>query len=110
MKSEIIKWQELYKVYLKDWEEKVISSEIYENIKQDLFDNKWIEINKELFNPFEIKKITKFKVQDWIKERLSIEPENIQKKVREYIRTYKKELTLWVLENMILKAKWKLQP
>lgn len=106
MSKEIIKWKQLYKVIFKDNENpKLITPQQYELIKKDLFLNKWVEIDNELFNPFQILKITKYKTQDGIVSRLNKENEEIQKKVRWFMRNYKNELTIWVLENMINKAK-----
>ena len=106
MTTEIVKFKQLHKVIFKDeGEPKLISAEIFQNIKEDLKENKWIEIDDELYNPFEIKKIIKYRVQDWITDKLKQETDWIQRKVKEYMRLYKKELTMWVLENMINKAK-----
>lgn len=101
-------WKQLYKIVFKDEEthDKLITPQQFDKIKEKLFKNEWIEVDEELYNPFEIRKIIKFKIQDWISQILSKELESIQKKVREYMRTYKKEINIWVLENMIKKAKW----
>lgn len=106
MKNEIVKFKQLYKVVFKEWlAPKLITPEIFVGIKEDLKNNNWIELDDELYNPFEVKMIIKYKVQDWITDKLKVEHELVQKKVREYMRLYKKELTVWVLENMVIKAK-----
>lgn len=106
MSTEIVKYKELYKIIFKDDETKVISAEMCKKIQGDLQKNSWIVIDDEIYNPFEIKKIVKFKMQDWINERLKVENESVQKQVRGFIKVYKNDVTLWVLENMIKKAKW----
>lgn len=106
MSNEIIKWKELYKVIFKeDWEIKLITPGQFQSIKQKLFKNEWVEIDNELFNPFEIKKIVKYKTQDGIIWLINNEPEEVQKKVRELMKLYKKELTVWVVKNMISKVR-----
>ena len=106
MTTEIIKWKQLYRIVFKweDWD-KLISPNQFWIIKEKLFKNEWIEVDWELYNPFEIKKIVKYKTQDWIVQLIAAETEPIQKKVREYMKLYKKELTIWVVKNMITKAK-----
>lgn len=105
--KEITIWKQFYKIVFKDEEiqDKLITPEHFEKIKIKLFKNEWIEVDEELYNPFEVRKIVKFKIQDWISQKLSLESEKVQREVREYMRTYKKELNMWVLENMIKKAK-----
>ena len=104
--TEIVKWKQLYKVVFKEeWEVKLISPEQFTSIKTKLFKNEWIEVDNELYNPFEIKKIIKYKTQDWIVWILTKEPEEVQKRVKELMKLYKKELTVWVLKNMIWKTR-----
>lgn len=106
MSKEIVVWKNLYKVIFKEeWEVKLITPEQFTSIKAKLFKNEWVEIDNELFNPFEIKKIVKYKTQDWIVWILNKEPEQVQTKVREFMKLYKKELTVWVVENMVLRAR-----
>lgn len=105
--KEITIWKQFYKIVFKDedTQDKLITPEQFDKIKSKLFKNEWVEVDQELYNPFEIRKIIKFKIQDWITQRLSKESEKIQREVREFMRVYKKEINLWVLENMIKKAK-----
>lgn len=106
---DLVKYKQLYRVIFKDEKEddKLITTEQFELFKNKLFKNEWIEIDNELFSPFEIRKIKKFQLQDWITQRLATENQNIQKIVKGYMRLYEKEINLWVLENMISKAKMK---
>lgn len=101
-------WKQIYKIVFKDEEtrNKIITDKQYLRIKNKLFKNEWIEVDNELYNPFEIKKIVKFQSEDWIAQRLQKEAPYIQKKVKEYIRFDKKDITLSRLEVMIQKAKW----
>lgn len=104
--NEIVKWKQLYKIIMKEeWEVKLISPEQFESIKKKLFKNEWIEVDNELYNPFEIKKIVKYKTQDWIVWIISKEPEEVQKRVKELMKLYRKELTVWVLNNMVAKVR-----
>lgn len=107
--TEIIKWKQLYKIVFKDEStpNKLVTPSQFDTIKQKLFRNEWIEVDNELYNPFEIRKIIKFKTQDGIIQRLNKEPEDVQVKVREFMKLYKKELSMGVVENMILKAQGK---
>ena len=106
MKNEIVVWKNLYKVVFKEeWEVKLISPEQFASIKAKLFKNEWIEVDNELYNPFEIKKIVKYKTQDWIVAIINKEPEEVQKRVKELMKLYKKELTVWVLNNMVAKVR-----
>ena len=106
MKNEITIYRDLYKVIFK-WDEptKLITPQQYTIIKQKLFKSEWIELDDQLYNPFEVIKIIKYKTQDWIVQRLWKECEEVQIKVKEEMRVYKKPLTLAVLENMIAKHK-----
>lgn len=104
--TEIVKWKQLYKVVFKEeWEVKLISPEQFDSIKKKLFKNEWIEVDNELYNPFEIKKIVKYQTQDWIVAIINKEPVEVQKRVKEFMKLYKKELTIWVVNNMVEKAK-----
>ena len=105
---DLVKYKQLYRVIFKDEKEsdKLITTEQFELFKNKLFKNEWIEIDNELFSPFEIRKIKKFQLQDWINQKLATESQNIQKIVKWYMRVYEKEITLAVLQNMINKAKW----
>ncbi len=106
MSTEIIKWKQLYKVIFKeDWEVKLITPEQFTSIKKKLFKNEWIEIDAELFNPFEIKKIVKYQTQDGIVWIINNEPQEVQKNVRELMKLYKKELTIGVVKNMVQKVR-----
>jgi len=111
MTKSIVKYETLYRIVFRDEEtpDKLITKTIFNEIKQDILKNKWIELWWELYNPYLIKKIVKYKISKWINVRLSKEKEEIQHKVREYMRWYYKEITLWVVENMIKKAKWELE-
>ncbi len=94
--TQLVKWKQLYKVVFKeeDSQPKIITPEAYKGIKKDLFNNKWIELDGELYNPFLIKKIVKYETQDGIVQLIKEESEDIQEKVREFMRLYKKKLTV----------------
>lgn len=102
--NEIIKYKKLYKVLFKEDDPKLITPEQFEIIKEKLFKNEWIEIDNELYNPFQIKKIIKHKSEDWIMQILNNESEEIKKIVKWYMKLYKNDLTIWVIKNMIKKA------
>lgn len=108
METEIVKYQELYKVLFKDENinDIIINIEVYKLIKEDIKNNKWVEIDWNLYNPYEIRMITKFKVDDNFSFRLSQETVEIQRQVKEFMKNYKKDITGLVLENMINKVKW----
>lgn len=104
--TKLIKWKQLYKVIFKDeWDVKLITPEQFTSIKQKLFKNEWVEIDNELFNPFEIKKIVKYKTEDWIIWVINQQPQEVQKRVREIMKNYKKNLSVWVVQNMITKVR-----
>ena len=106
--NEIVKYQELYKVIFTDEniKEIIITSEIYNLIKEDIKNNKWVEIDWNLYKPYEFKMVVKFKIDDGFVFRLNQETEEVQKQVKEFMKNYKKDITSTVLENMINKAKW----
>lgn len=108
METEIVKYQELYKVLFKDENinDIIINIEVYKLVKEDIKNNKRVEIDWNLYNPYEIRMITKFKVDDNFTFRLNQETIEIQRQVKEFMKNYKKDITSLVLENMINKAKW----
>ena len=115
MSKEIQKWVELYKINFFQPKNKddrnvakesiIISKEAYFKVKEDLTNNKWIEIWDELYNPYTIDTVKKYKIEESIHNRLSKEPKQIQEKVKYYMKFEKKDTNLWRLELMIEKAR-----
>ena len=83
----------------------IIPEEAYKLIKDDLINNKRIEINWELYNPYTIDTVKKHKIEESVSVILSNQDVRIQKKVKEYMQFEKKTTTIKRLENMIQKAK-----
>lgn len=108
MSNDLTKFKQLYKIVFKNEqdEDKTINEDSLAYVKAQWIAWKPVEIAWELFNPFEIRKIVKWTLEDWVISRLNCEPQAIRDKVKEMMRLYKKKISLWVLENMIKKAKW----
>lgn len=102
---EIIKYKKMYKIIFKDDDPKIVSEEVCNLVKQQWVNNKPIQIDDEMYSPFEIKKIVENKMDDQILVRLSWESEYVQTEVKNKIKNYKKQITIWVVENMIHKVK-----
>ena len=103
--SEIIKYKKMYKIIFKDDEPKIVSEEVCNLVKQQWINNKPVQIDDEMYSPFEIKKIVENKMDDQILVILSKESDSIQSEVKNKIKNYKNKITLWVVENMIHKVK-----
>lgn len=119
MNTEIQKWIELYKINFFQPKTKddrnemkepiIINKVVYEKVKQDLMNNKWIEINWELYNPYTIDCIKKFKMDENINSVLSLESYAVQDKVKTYMKYDKIDTTLQRLNSMIKKAREELK-
>ena len=103
--SGIIKYKKMYKIIFKDDDPKIVSEEVCNSIKQQWINNKPIQIDDEMYSPFEIKKIVENKMDDQIMVLLSKETANIQSEVKNNIKNYKNKITLWVVKNMIDKVR-----
>jgi len=115
MNKQIIKRVELYKINFfqpktnKDQNEAkeslIITRDWFNRIKEDLKNNRRIEINWELFNPYTIDTVKKFKVDESVDMLLKQQNESVQEKVKWYMRYEKKNTDLQRLEAMIEKAR-----
>ncbi|MCP4523127.1 MAG: hypothetical protein GY828_02810 [Candidatus Gracilibacteria bacterium] len=103
--TEIIKYKKMYKVIFKDDVPKIVSEKVCEIIKQQWINNKPVQIDDEMYSPFEIKKIIENKMDDQISIILSKEDESVQTEVKNKIRNYKNKLTIGVVKNMIDRVK-----
>ena len=83
----------------------IITKEAYLLIKDDLINNKRIEINDELYNPYTIDTVKKFKVTESVTTILWKQDIRVQNKVKEYMQYEKKDATIERVKNMIKKAK-----
>lgn len=115
MSKAIQKWTELYRINFfqpktKDdrndpKEPLIITKEIYWIIKDDLINNRRFEINWELYNPYTVDTVKRFKVDENVETVLKAQNPMVQKKVKEYMRYEKKHTNMQRLESMIEKAK-----
>jgi len=106
--SEIIKYTKHYVVHFKkelELDPIQVSENWWKQLILDLNKKDFVMVNWEYHNKYNIILVKPFDVQDWIPERLQAENKLVQKKVKEFMNLYKKEMTLWVLGNMIIKAK-----
>lgn len=106
--TEIIKYNKHYVVHFKkDLELSPIqvSEAWWKQLMINLNKQDFVMVNWEYHNKYNIILIKPFEIQDWVFQLLEKENKVIQKKVREFMKLYKKELTIWVMENMIEKAK-----
>ena len=115
MNTEIQKWIELYKISFFQPKTKddmnepkepiIITKEAFNKVKEDLKNNKWIEINDELYNPYTVDTVKKFKMDENIYTILNNEPIEVQNKVKWYLKYEKKSTTVSRLKIMIEKAR-----
>jgi len=115
METWIQKWVELYKINFFQpktnqdhnlWKEPIIiTKEAYEEIKEDLKNNKRIEIDWELYNPYTIDTVKRYKIGEQINILLQKQPPEIQAKVKWYMKYEKRNTNIQRLESMIEKAK-----
>ena len=114
----IVKYSTMYRIIFKKDKDNlndevsspiIISAESYNEVKKALINNKWFEINEELYNPFFVACVRKIKVEDWIDVLISSQDPDVSEKLREYIRLDKNTLTLSRVQNMIAKAKEELK-
>lgn len=106
--NEIIKYNKHYVVHFKKDLELTpiqISEMWWKQLMKDLNANDFVVINWEYHNKYNIILIKPFEIQDWVFRLLEKENKDTQKKVRDFMKLYKKELTMWIMENMIAKAK-----
>ena len=106
--NEIKKYVDSYIVYFKNENDEPVEiwNEAGKMLIWDLNNLTFVNINWSAYNKFEIKKVEKrksdyetWKLLDWL-------PEKTKNLVRKEMKLYKQELTLWVVNNMILKYKW----
>ena len=107
MTTSIVKWKDLKIVNFKQprkWdldqteiESLIISDETYEIIKPDIVNFKFFEINWELHNPYSVKNVLNYKMQEWAWDLITLEPEFIQKKVKQELKYQKK---VWAVRMM----------
>ena len=105
MGKQIKKYVETYIVYFKwDNQEPIeIWKEAWINLLKNLNDLTFFTFNWEAYNKFEILKVKKRKCDYEVWELLKLLPENVKWNVIKEMKFYKKELTKWVIKNMIQK-------
>lgn len=103
--NEIKKYVNSYMVYFKNENDEPIeiSDDAGKLLINDLNKLTFVVINSNAYNKFEIKKVEKRKSDYETWKLLEWLPERTKKLVRKEMKLYKQELTLWVVNNMILK-------
>ena len=109
--QELIKYEIKYIVIFKDetMESIELSEQGWKQLIMDLNSKDFVMIAWNFMNKYEVKQVRPVKEEDFIWRRLAKEPKIIQEQVNKWKTERKrqnKKITLWVIEQMIKKAKW----